>query len=701
MTSQQDSSRVRFRGDVEGLRAVAVVLVLTGHASQNLLPGGFVGVDVFFVISGFLITGLLVTELRSTGRISLVGFWARRAKRLLPAALLVLAATLVLTFAFLPRTRWASTGWDVVFSGLYAMNWRLAEQSVDYLAANQAPSAVQHFWSLAVEEQFYLVWPLLLIGVAWLARDRLRTSHLILALALVAVPSFAWSMWMTSNDAVRAYFVTTTRLWELAIGGFVALLAHQFDRLPRTAAAGLAWLGLAAILVSAITLRPESAFPGYTALGPTLGTAAVIAGGLAAGRLGPAALLDVRPVRAVGALSYSLYLWHWPLLVVAEARLNELTVGTGLAVVALSAVPAVLTYHLVENPIRHSRQLSWQPVRALQLGAVCTSLAVLAGLAFQLTIWPPPQTPPAPVAVGGALPSGSPNTGSTASSALGAMALGARPIESSAGQPVDRVGVFVPDPLAALRDGPDSQRNGCHQDMTGSEVTACEYGDPNADFTVALAGDSHAAQWLPALQQVAAERKWRLRSYTKSACPYINGTVALDSRPYRSCTEWNEKLRVALTGPQRPDVLIVSTSLYLMIRDGKPVTQAAGTAFAEALRETWAEIASAELPVVVLRDTPYHRYDIAECVSVNHNRLTRCASPRSQALEGGGGPAHEQAASSNDNVHLVDLNEAICPQDRCAPVIGGVLVYRDSNHLTATYVRTLTPRLDHALGRLL
>ncbi|MFV2102431.1 acyltransferase family protein [Micromonospora sp. LOL_024] len=685
---------------MEGLRALAVVLVLIGHASQNLLPGGFVGVDVFFVISGFLITGLLVTELERTGRISLVAFYARRAKRLLPAALVVLTATLLLTFAFLPRTRWSTTGWDVVYSGLYAMNWRLAEQSVDYLAVNRAPSALQHFWSLAVEEQFYLVWPLLLVAVAWLVRHRLRTGHLAVALTLVAVPSFAWSVWMTADESARAYFVTTTRMWELAVGGFIALFAHQFDRLHHLAAAGLAWLGLAAIITAAVMLRPETAFPGYAALGPTLGTAAVIAGGLAAGRLGPAALLDVRPVRAVGALSYSLYLWHWPLLVVAEARLGELTALSGAVVIALSVVPAILTYRLIENPIRRSPALSWRPARALQLGAACTGVAVLAGLAFQFTVWPPPSAP-APPALGAPAPSGSPSGGTAESRALGAAALGDNPAQSEAGQPVNQVATFIPDPLVAAQDGPDTQRDGCHQDMRGSEVKSCGYGDPDSGFTVALAGDSHAAQWLPALQQVATDRKWRLRTYTKSSCPYIKGAVALDSRRYDSCVEWNDKLRAALTGAERPDVLVVSTSFYLMIRDGRPVTQDTRTVFADALRSTWAEIASAQVPVIVLRDTPYHSTDIAECVSANPGRLTRCASPRSEVLAAGGGPAHEAAATRNDNVHLVDLNEAICPQDRCAPVIGGVLVYRDNNHLTATYVRTLAPRLSTALDRLL
>ncbi|MER7891438.1 acyltransferase family protein [Micromonospora sp. NPDC094482] len=694
------SPRAGFRGDVEGLRALAVVLVLVGHAGQQLVPGGFVGVDVFFVISGFLITGLLVDEVNRTGRLSLTGFYARRAKRLLPAAVVVLIASLLLTFAFLPRTRWSATGWDVVFSGLYSMNWRLAEQSVDYLASNRAPSILQHFWSLGVEEQFYLVWPLLLAAAVWVGRRRhARTGYLLLALALVAVPSFAWSVWLTSDNPARAYFVTTTRMWELALGGFLALLAGNLRRLPRLAAAVLAWCGLAAIVASAFLLTEDSAFPGYLALAPTLGTAAVIAGGLAAGGVGPATLLAVRPVRAIGAISYSLYLWHWPLLVVAEARFGELTTAAGLAVAAFSVVPAALTYRFIENPIRMSATLAWEPARSLQLGAVCTGLSLLAGLAFQLTVWPPASPPAPPVLAAPITGTGAP-VAAASPTVLGAAALGSSPASSDAGVPADRVGPFVPDPLVASKDGPDAWQGGCHADQRSSAVRSCQYGDPNASFTVALAGDSHAAQWLPALQRVAVSNKWRLKSYTKSSCPFVEGVVALDNRPYPSCTEWNEKLRTALTGAERPNVLVVSTSFYVMVRDGEPVTSQAQAAFADVLRRTWAATAAAGIPVIVLRDTPYHDMDIAECVSANPRKLTRCASPRDKVLAAGGGPAHETAARDNDKVHLVDLNAAICPRARCAPVIGGVLVYRDNNHITATYAATLAPRLAAALDRI-
>ncbi|MFC4016793.1 acyltransferase family protein [Micromonospora sp. GCM10011542] len=687
---------------MEGLRALAVILVLAGHAGEQLVPGGFVGVDVFFVISGFLITGLLVAEVNRTGRLSLTGFYARRAKRLLPAAVVVLIASLLLTIAFLPRTRWSATGWDVVLSGLYAMNWRLAEQSVDYLASNQAPSIVQHFWSLGVEEQFYLVWPLLLAAAVWFGRGQYaRTGYLLVALALVALPSFAWSVWLTEDNPARAYFVTTTRMWELALGGFLALLAGQLQRLlPRLVAATLAWCGLAAIVASAALLTEDSAFPGYLALAPTLGTAAVIAGGPAAGGVGPAMLLALRPVRAVGAISYSLYLWHWPLLVVAEARFGELTTAAGLAVAAVSVVPAALTYRFIENPIRMSTTLAWEPARSLRLGALCTGVSLLAGLAFQFTVWPPAGSPAPPaLAVPAVAGTGVPVAANP--TVRGAAALGRSPATSDAGLPVDRVGRFVPDPLVASKDGPDAWRDGCHVDQRSSAVRSCQYGDPDASFTVALAGDSHAGQWLPALQGVAGSKQWRLKSYTKSSCPFIDGAVALDNRPYPSCTEWNDELRALLTGAERPDVLVVSTSLYVMIRNGEPVTSQAQAAFADALRRTWAAMAAAGIPVIVLRDTPYHDMDIAECVSVNPRKLTRCASPRDKVLAAGGGPAHEAAARDNDKVHLVDLNPAICPRERCAPVIGGALVYRDNNHITATYAATLAPLLATALDRIL
>ncbi|MFK3984625.1 acyltransferase family protein [Micromonospora sp. NPDC050397] len=709
--------RAGYRGDIEGLRALAVVLVLLSHAGLDFLPGGFVGVDVFFVISGFLITGLLVAELERTGTISLTGFYARRAKRLLPAAGLVLGTTLVLTLFFLPKTRWADTGWDVVASGLYGMNWRLAEQAVDYLAVGDAPSILQHYWSLAVEEQFYLVWPLLLIVVGWSGWGRRRAEAvgvagrtgvsrrgwLLAALALIAIPSFAWSIHLTQSDPARAYFVTTTRMWELALGGALALLSHRLARLPRPVAAAIGWAGLAAIAAAALWITPSAAFPGYLALLPTLGAAAVIAAGTA-GRTGPELLLGLRPVRAVGALSYSLYLWHWPLLVAAQARFGELSVAAGLAVVLFSAIPAALTYHYLENPVRRSKRLAFYPVRALRLGLFFTAVPVLAGLLFQFTVWPPPrQLPPSALSAPlNASPGAVPGVSASPTGPLGAAVLGETPRSSRAGVPVDRVDVIVPDPLAAKNDLPDVYRHECFSEGTKSDLVKCVYGDRESDYTVAVAGDSHAANWIPALQAMAVERKWRLVTYLKGSCPFLDLEVSVMDRRQPACAEWNSNLRTELTGSEKPDLLITSNSSYLPMRGGTVLSGAeAQRATVEGMRRTWRAMTDAGVRTVVLRDTPALDVRAAECVSANRAKLTKCATSREVAVSWSAGPAQAEAVKGLSQVSLVDLTDAICPADNCAPVIGGVLVYRDSNHLTATYARSLTPRLGAAIDRAL
>ncbi|WP_089158095.1 acyltransferase family protein [Micromonospora sp. NBS 11-29] len=705
--------RGTFRGDIEGLRAVAVLLVLVGHAAPAVLPGGFVGVDVFFVISGFLITGLLVAELRRTGRISIAGFYARRARRLLPAAGLVLLASMLLTVVALPRTRWPGTGGDVAASAAYLMNWHLADRSVDYLAGGQPPSILQHYWSLAVEEQFYLIWPLLLIlvmlgahrahraGDGWLRTARWRLP---LGLALVAVPSFAWSVAETTSDPARAYFVTTTRLWELALGGGVAVLGLLVPRMPAWLGIALAWTGLGAVAASPFVVDTATAFPGWMALLPTLGTAAVIAGGTCAGRAGPGRVLGLRPVRAVGAISYSLYLWHWPLLVAADTRFGPLTQTTSLAVALASVVPAALTYRYVEDPIRRGRIFGMRPRRALAWGAACTTLVAAAGLGLHIV------TQREAARLGASLAQPNPVTGDAPAPPPGAAVLGPHPRDAPAGQPVDRVAAIQPDPLLAYGDQPDIWRDHCVTQATESEVRTCVYGDPAADHTVWLVGDSHAGNWVPPMQEIARANHWRLVTYVKANCPFTSGEVADHGlRPYPSCAQWNRTVRQRLYA-DRPKLVVTTNMTYVPMRDGEPVTGGGQQQLAaERQRHLWSGLSGDGFRLIVLRDTPLltepgpagvpRALNVPECVLRYRTRLTRCAVPRQTALDAGAGRAQAQAAAGLPNVSLIDLNDAICPADRCAPVIGGALVYRDSNHLTATFARTLTPRLAAALAR--
>ncbi|HEX5912326.1 MAG TPA: acyltransferase, partial [Rubrobacter sp.] len=332
-----------FRPDVEGLRAVAVGVVLLYHAGVPFAPGGYVGVDVFFVISGYLITGLLLRELEKTGTVSLARFYSRRAKRLLPLTVVVLAFVVVLSCLLFDPVRMDEVSLGVVASGLYVMNWLLAARATDYFAAGLQASPIQHFWTLAVEEQFYLLWPTLLLVVVWWSRRIGLGLRPVLAttLAVVVISSLAYSVYSTELQAGAAYFSTLTRGWELALGGLLALVpASRLGRQPRWVAFALGWAGLGAIAFATLRFNDGTLFPGYAALVPTLGTAAIIAAGFGIESTMtfavPVRWLTLGPVRHVGRTSYSWYLWHWPPLVFAATLWGKLSPLEGTAVLAVS-----------------------------------------------------------------------------------------------------------------------------------------------------------------------------------------------------------------------------------------------------------------------------------------------------------------------------------------------------------------------------
>lgn len=672
----------RIRKDIEGLRAVATFLVLPYHAGLMLFPGGFVGVDVFFVISGFVITGQLLKEVERDGRVSLLGFYGRRAKRLLPASALVLAATALMTWLWVPRIRWEVTGGDIVSSALYVVNWRLADRSVDYLAEDVTPSAVQHYWSLAVEEQFYFVWPLLVIA-AVLAAARLgvrRERTLLLGLALVAVPSLLWAGHMATAQPERAYFVTTVRMWEFTIGALVAIVGSRVDRLPRRLALPMAWGGLALVLVSARLYDAEMTWPGYYALLPTIGAGLFIAGGVAAGSRGPVALIGNRFMLFIGYLTYSLYLWHWPLLIVAREHFGGISVATGLAIVTLSVIPAWLTFHLVENPLRRSKAMARDPRMALSLGANATLLGVAAGLALVVVF--SRAAVPAPV------------------SADGAGVLSSSPTTDPAGDPVDRVsGGITPDPLEATKDVPELYAEGCQVAVDSSEPVSCSYGDESAATTIAVVGDSKAAQWVPAFQLLAEQHDWHVVTYTKSACPLATVEISLDGAVYDTCREWTDKVLERLTGPDGPDVVVTAGQRSSGVVGGEDGDlELSGEAMQSALVDTWSTLEEAGVKVVSLADTPQTFTEVYACVDEHPDDLTACTYDRAKGIAASGAPT-QQAAAARAGIPFVDLTDYICPAAACPPVIGNVLIYRQGSHLTKTYVETLAPRLDEALRR--
>ncbi|PYC88230.1 acyltransferase [Streptomyces tateyamensis] len=663
-----------YRPDIEGLRAVAVLLVLGFHAAPRLLPGGFVGVDVFFVVSGFLITSLLVREAEGTGRISLAGFYARRARRILPAAALVLAVAGLLSYLFLPLTQLPTFGGDIAAAALDVVNWRLAARSVDYLAGDIGASPVQHFWSLAVEEQFYLLWPVLLVLARWGARRWRRPGTGVAAavIALVAGGSLACSVVRTATSPTTAFFVTPTRLWEPALGALCALTLRR-RRLGRFGPL-LAGAGLALVLGSALLTAGQAAWPGYRALWPVLGAAAVLVGGTEeAGRL-----LAVRPLVWIGGLSYSLYLWHWPLLVAARAVRPEGGALLGAGVVLASVLPAWLSHRWVENPVRVSPALARRPGATWAVAAGCTALGVASGLVLT-----------------GTPPIGTPATAQATGQVIGASALdGLTAQQQAALWRVDAYPAVRPDPLHAGLDVPAAYGRGCQAGTEASAVASCDFGDPAGGTLIVLAGDSKILQWEPALDLIGRQHAIHVVTMTKSNCAFTDAVPVLADHPYASCVAWNRQVTARILA-LKPALVLTSQNSALALDSAAAAGPGTAPPMRAGLARTWTRLQQAGIPVVaVLNNTTVVPAPVDECVARHPAALSTCAfRPDYRTADLQAEVARQLGAG------VIDLNARICPEQHCPAVIGSVLVYRDGTHLTATYVDTLAPALAARLAQ--
>lgn len=680
--SQSDGKRA----DIQGLRCIAVVLVVLFHAGVPQVQGGFAGVDVFFVISGFLITGILTRRIERAGRVGMLDFYANRARRLLPAAFLAISGTCLMAWLGLPITDRLEIGHDAVSSATYVENWRLAARAVDYVARGEAVSPFQHYWSLGVEEQFYLVWPLLLTVAAVVVARRARMLRWAFGLAMIAVfvPSLLWSVHYTAVAPDQAYFVTPTRMWELALGGGLAIAAPAMSRLPRSVSFVLGWAGLAAIAWTAVAFVEAGRWPGSNALVPTIGAGAVIAAGLRPARFGAGRLLGLRPLTAIGDISYSLYLWHWPLIVVfglgTDGRMSE---GTGLLLAVLSVIPAALSYRLVERPAQRTPWFA-RRFRGLALGALCTSAAAAVGVALIVSV--PAVTAPIHVAAGGQLVlpahgSEQSDTHSQARQLVGAEVLGTR---HSPHGPQDHADSISPDPINARFDFPEHHH--CIALFTDSTVLRCDRGDTASRTVIDLVGDSHAMQWLPALEGAARARHWHIVTMTHEACPFTTANVLISGRPYTECAAWNRQVIRAVLA-QHPSLVLTTAREYRTDGPGGAALSVPQSvpALVSGYHHVWRHLEQAGIPVAVISATPEPDFDVVACVATHRSDLRACAKSRTHYFLPADQVALDRAATSTPRVTQLPLNNVICPWSRCPAVIADVLVWRDQDHITATF----------------
>ena len=637
-----------YRPDIEGLRGIAILLVVAFHAGVTVLAGGFVGVDVFFVLSGFFITAMLARELEYQGDVDVNAFYTRRALRLLPAMLLVLLATLAAVFLlYAPIDR----GWiasDARAVALHAGNMNFARGAVDYFSTGDNP--LLHTWSLAVEEQFYLVWPLLFLAIGWIGASSMHgprsKKQLFVAITVAGTVSFLLSVWMTGVAQPWAFFGMPTRIWEFALGGALALAVNGRRDTPTSASSVLQGVGLVMIAGSAIGYDAATRYPGLAAIVPALGTCLLLLGGHQSPNSVVSRMLSISPLMWLGRLSYAWYLWHWPLVGVAAVVNPGLGVAgrVGWSLAALG--PAWFTWRFIERPVRDGS----------------TAIARIPGH------WLLPGTIAASVLV--------------AALAHGAMVVAERRVESTS----QRAFAFA---------RVDRKQHTCWASTVEDARGPCEFGDTRSSRTIVLFGDSHAEHWLGALDQYGSENGLKVVLMVKGGCPVADMPELMQPRlrrSYHECTRYREAMVQRIIAMRPAAAVLSNFDHYLPARDGESPWHVTPEMWQRGLRRTYERISTAGIPVVAIRGTPRTWFDVPGCLSRREARLLgarSCEYARANALVPAAVAAQTEAARGL-KVALVDMNDQFCHTPRCDVRQNGLVMFTDDNHLTATFSRSLS-----------
>lgn len=668
--------RAGYRKEVQGLRALAVLMVVTYHIWFGRVSGG---VDIFLLISAFLMTLSFLKKSDAGSGPGLLKYWLHTFSRLLPAAVTVLLGTLAATWLFVPKARWAGILEQTWASIGYFQNWLLASEAVDYYANDHAgASPLQHFWSLSVQGQIFILWPLLFAAAALgakLLRIRFRAVVLVV-FGTVFTGSLAFSVWETSTSQGFAYFDTRTRLWEFALGTLLAL-ALPYVKLPRPAAVAAGWTGLAAMLSAGFVLDVEGQFPGYVALWPLAAAALIIVAGTSGSRFGVDRILSLSPLVKLGGISYALYLWHWPVLVVFMTRTGQESVGlrAGAGIIALSLILAWATTALIERPVLRPgfmKRRRWQA--AAILVSVALVAAPVAGWQGLIRMEADRVAAAEQQAAAEAKARGDLFTDEQKNNP-GALSL--READLPAGDP-DAPMIPATDTIGGEWGGLGDK---CPDDLTpeGNHQLAdsCQYlaGSPGA-ATILAVGNSHTQQWLGALKPMAQEYGYEVIFLSKGGCSFGIDVPGRGS----DCNDFNAAA-LAYALELRPD------AVFTVATAAQPDTNL--EAPAPGLPAAAAALDAAGITMVGIRDNPRYGFDMISCITAFGADSSECTRPKAEKLAPVS-PANELRELA-PGLTLMDLTDQICPADTCPPVLGNVLIYMDTNHLTTSYTRTTAP----------
>ncbi len=667
------SRKADYRPEVQGLRALAVLMVVTYHVWLGRVSGG---VDIFLLISAFLMTLSFSRKVEAGKPLRLLSHWLHLLKRLLPAVVVVVLGVLIGTWAILPASRWPDVLDQAWASLLYRQNWLLAESAVDYYAQDHSgASPLQHIWSLSIQGQVFLLWPLLFAGAALLRRalrrwtnldGRLLNYRLILAVAFggVFAASLAYSVDQTATNQAYAYFDTRTRLWEFALGSLLAL-ALPYLKPGRLMRLVLGWAGLAGMLSCGLLLTVDRSFPGFIALWPTLAAAAIIVAGRSGSRYGVDRLLTWRPLVALGDNSYALYLWHWPLLVLALAGMgiSAPNLWQGLAIVAASVLLAVLTTRYVEKPLR---DWHWPQRRAWRSAVVIAACGAL--LAAPVTLWQ------SQIVADEAAAASQPKELTPGAAALA---------PENAGKPTPDAKI-IPAPAAMKNEWADIDGlctdgnvpsdpllSGCLQNSRPEKVTK----------KIVVLGDSHAQQYMAALGPVAKSHGWEVVTLLKGNCRFGGESAERDA----DCNAFN-KASAAYVLKHKPDAVFTVASLTH--KEAPFETEV--PRYLEGIKP----FTDAGIEVVGIRDNPRFTTNMPECVQTKGEDAAECNVPLQESLAAS---SPLDAYGKVSRLHLMDMSDFICADGTCPAVVGNVYVYKDDNHLTKTYVQSMIPMFEKRL----
>lgn len=655
------SQEKRFRLEIEGVRAIAAILVAVYHIWLNRVSGG---VDVFFIMSGFLITTSLFSMYRRTDQIQIFQYIIKLLKRLIPTAWFIALSTFIVSFILVsPHTRPQFFN-ELLASLFYFENWRLAFDSVDYLAQNNEASPYQHYWALSIQFQFYLIWLLLFkiaLLIKWFSKKLAFKRIVFTLLVVVVVTSFIYSVYLTNVNQPVAYYNTFTRVWEFGLGGILSMVIHRVS-LPKVAAWILGWTGLIGLLIGGIIFQVSTVFPGYAALWPTMSAVLILLAGNTSTRFSAYNILASKPLVSFGKVSYAFYLWHWPVLIIFLSYFDRGTVSikAGLAIIALSVALAYFTIYAIETPARKIQSTTKQTALAI-VSMIALALGGLSIYYYNVI----------------------PNQKIATDYGENPGVLAHQTKEDPFYYDLETV---VPDLNLGRLDMADVYEGGCFQ-SDGRVINAqCEYGEKeDYDYTIALVGGSHSAHWQPMLRKFGEDNKVRIQTMLKGNCRFSTE----DTTDYPECEEWFDNVVESLL-EDPPDLIVtigdISGGDWEVVPDG--------------FKEAWQIFEDANIPLFLIRDTPRYPGLVPKCVrEAEGNGIEECKVPREDIILEPS--ALEKETDLPEGAHTIDVTDYFCDDDYCYPVIGNVVIFFDDNHITATLSRTFAPIFEEPLKKAL